>query len=79
MAFFSSPAKGMLIRKLKKRTSKAQAAKQALEDSLQREPALGISDDPTHDIEEIEAEIRAEVSRRRGSSVSGPRVRLNKA
>ncbi|EAW08634.1 lysophospholipid acyltransferase [Aspergillus clavatus NRRL 1] len=65
--FFASPAKGYLIRALKKR-SKPSMARTISAESLQ-EPTLGLPNDPAQEIEDVVQEIRAEFEarRRRGS------------
>ena len=81
LAFFSSPAKKMLLQKLDARAKAAGATgreglhRTASETSLPKHPSHGISDDPEGDIQEAVKEIRAEIElrRRRGSKVEVPR------
>ena len=67
-AFFASPAKGWLIKKLETRNKPALQPKEKTE-----HPLMGLPNDPGKDIDEAVREIREEVeARRRGTSVSKP-------
>ncbi len=69
MAFFASPAKLWLIKKLKERNQSALQPTEKIE-----HPLMGLPSDPAGDIDEAVREIREEVQtrRRRGKSVSMP-------
>ena len=69
MAFFASPAKVWLAKKLKARNQSALQPKEKME-----HPLMGLPSDPGKDIDEAVREIREEVEarRRRGTSVSMP-------
>ncbi len=69
MAFFASPAKAWLIKKLKARNQSAIQPKEKTE-----HPLMGLPSDPGRDIDEAMKGIREEVEtrRRRGTSVSMP-------
>ncbi|PLN79246.1 MBOAT family protein [Aspergillus taichungensis] len=71
VAFFASPAKAFLIRKLKAR-NRPHAPRTTSTDNLQ--PTLGLPDDPIEGFDEAVQEIRAEIDarRRRGSVVNMP-------
>jgi len=72
MAFFASPAKPWLERRLKQRNQHAlQPPKGKAEDPF---VGLGLPDDPAGDIDEAVKEVREEVEarRRRGQSISMP-------
>ena len=69
MAFFASPAKPWLIKKLRKRNHYALQPQEKAE-----HPLMGLPSDPAGDIDEAVMEIREEVEarRRRGQSISMP-------
>lgn len=69
MAFFASPAKLWLIKKLKERNQSALQPTEKIE-----HPLMGLPSDPAGDIDEAVREIREEVQtrRKRGKSVSMP-------
>jgi len=69
VAFFASPAKPWLIKRLKQRNQNATQPKETKE-----HPLLGMPSDPAGDIDEAITEIRDEVEtrRRRGQSISMP-------
>jgi len=69
MAFFASPAKVWLIKKLKARNQSALQPKENIE-----HPLMGLPSDPGRDIDEAVKEIKEEVEarRRRGTSASMP-------
>ena len=69
MAFFASPAKPWLIRKLRKRNQNSLQPKEKAE-----HPLMGLPSDPAGDIDEAVKEIKEEVEarRRRGQSISMP-------
>lgn len=77
MAFFASPAKPFLIRKLKERNK---GALKSGEDEKRKENGehpimgMGLPSDPAREVDEAVREIREEVERRRerGQSVSLP-------
>lgn len=73
MAFFSSPAKVYLIKQLKKREPEDNLKRTYSHDQIKM-PVLGMSDDPSRDIDEVVAEIKQEVDtrRRRGSKIEMP-------
>lgn len=72
LAFFASPAKAILVKKLKKRNT-PYIPRTASQENI-RAPALGLPNDPGRDIDEAVQEIRAEIEsrRRRGSTVTMP-------
>lgn len=70
--FFASPAKGYLVRSLKKR-NKPHIPRTASMESLQQ-PTLGLPNDPAREFDDAVQEIKAEFEarRRRGSVVGVP-------
>lgn len=76
MAFFASPAKPWLIKKLRTRNQNALQPKEKAE-----HPLMGLPSDPAGDIDEAVSEIKEEVEarRRRGQSISMPTGRDMKA
>jgi lysophospholipid acyltransferase len=73
-AFFSSPAKGLLIQKLKARVPAPDLKRVKSSDSLQHhEPMLGLPGEPQNDLRELVGEVRAEVElrKRKGSLGKG--------
>jgi lysophospholipid acyltransferase len=72
LAFFSSPAKGILIKKLKAR-GRPNVVRSTSTDSL-HEPTLGLPNDAIKEFDEVVQEIKAEIEsrRRRGSVVTMP-------
>jgi lysophospholipid acyltransferase len=73
MAFFASPGKGFLIRKLKKRNKPAAAARTISQESISH-PMLGLPSDPEREFEEAAREITQEIEemRKRGSTANVP-------
>ncbi len=77
-AFFASPAKPFLKKKIEERSSKAtgnlgmKKGWSASQDSLAQEPMLGLPPDPNKDFEEAVQEIKEEMQarRRKGEKVS---------
>ena len=69
MAFFASPAKPWLIKKLRTRNQNALQPNEKPE-----HPLMGLPSDPAGDIDEAVSEIREEVEarRRRGQNISMP-------
>lgn len=69
MAFFASPAKPWLIKKLRERNQNAQQPNEKAE-----HPLMGLPSDPAGDIDKAVREIKEEVEarRRRGHSISVP-------
>ena len=69
MAFFTSPAKPWLVKKLKKRNQNALQPKERAE-----HPLMGLPSDPAGDIDEAFMEIKEDIEarRRRGQSISMP-------
>lgn len=69
MAFFASPAKPWLIKKLMERNQNALQPKEKTE-----HPLMGLPSDPAGDIDEAVKEVKQEVEarRRRGQSISMP-------
>ncbi|KAI9040918.1 lysophospholipid acyltransferase [Aspergillus affinis] len=72
LAFFASPAKGYLIRKLKVR-NKPQMTRTESTESM-HQPTLGLPSDAIQEIDDAVQEIRSEIEarRRRGSTVNMP-------
>ena len=72
MAFFSSPAKGFLIKQLKLRNKPHPLQSVAQEPT--RPPTLGLPNDPTKEFDEAVQEIKAEIEsrKRKGSVVDMP-------
>lgn len=72
MAFFASPGKKYLVKKLDKRNHPY--VRKALAEETHHLPSLGLPYDPVRDIDEAIEEIREEVEtrRRRGSKVTMP-------
>ncbi|KAL4818213.1 MBOAT, membrane-bound O-acyltransferase family-domain-containing protein [Aspergillus spinulosporus] len=73
LAFFSSPAKGFLIKKLKSRADRPKASRSPSTESIQ-EPTLGLPDDAIKEFDDVVQEIRSEIEsrRRKGSVVTMP-------
>ncbi|KAJ9609104.1 Lysophospholipid acyltransferase [Cladophialophora chaetospira] len=71
-AFFASPAKKMLIKKLDARSHPR--VRKTLAEETQHPPSLGLPDDPGREIDDALDEIRAEIEtrQRRGSAVTMP-------
>ena len=69
MAFFASPAKPWLVKKLKERNQNALQPKEKAE-----HPLMGLPSDPAGDIDEAVREIKDEVEARRsrGQKISMP-------
>lgn len=69
MAFFASPAKPWLIKKLQKRSQNALQRKEKTE-----HPLMGLPSDPAEDIDEAIREVKEEIEarRRRGQIISMP-------
>lgn len=76
-AFFASPAKGFLIKKLNERAGTSGHLKktQSQEDLRSREPMLGLPSEPQKDLEELVSEVKAEVEirQRKGIQSAEPR------
>ncbi|KAK1149917.1 Lysophospholipid acyltransferase [Aspergillus melleus] len=72
LAFFASPAKGYLIRKLKVR-NKPQMTRTSSTESM-HQPTLGLPSDAIQEFDDAVQEIRSEIEvrRRRGSTVNMP-------
>lgn len=72
LAFFASPAKGYLIRKLKAR-NKPQMTRTSSTESM-HQPTLGLPSDAIQEFDDAVQEIRSEIEsrRRRGSTVNMP-------
>ena len=72
MAFFSSPAKGLLIKQLKLRNK--HHAEQSVAPEPAQPPTLGLPNDPTEEFDEAVQEIKAEIEarRKRGSTAQMP-------
>ncbi|KAI9371692.1 MBOAT, membrane-bound O-acyltransferase family-domain-containing protein [Aspergillus egyptiacus] len=72
LAFFASPAKGILIKKLKAR-SRPNVVRSTSTDSV-HEPTLGVPNDAIREFDEAVQEIKSEIEsrRRRGSVVNMP-------
>ena len=74
-AFFASPGKAWLSRRLKARNQIAHKASQATTAvAAQQAPLLGLPEDPARDVDEAIREIREEVEtrQRRGSKLEMP-------
>lgn len=64
-AFFHSPAKTFLVKRLKKRADTPELKRTASQDSVTRhEPVLGLPAEPQQDIEELVGEVKAELEAR---------------
>ena len=72
LAFFNSPGKAWLSRKLKQRNQSVAPISGLA--SLQKQPLLGLPEDPGRDMDEAVAEIKQEVEarQRRGSKLQMP-------
>ena len=77
-AFFASPAKPFLAKKLKVRAGDAvpELKRSHSHDSLSKEPILGLPSEPAEDMDEIIAEVRAEMQRRKKAGVAPLPVKL---
>lgn len=66
-AFFASPAKAYLIKKLNERSGeKGKLQRTQSQESLAgKEPVLGLPPDPQQDLEEVVREVRAEMAARK--------------
>ena len=73
MVFFSSPGKVWLIKKLKVRNANAIERLEISKD--QKQPLLGLPEDPGRDVDEAVREIKQEVEarQRKGSKIEMPR------
>jgi lysophospholipid acyltransferase len=81
MAFFASPAKPMMRKKLEERQAKAAGGsgsngrghplvRTSSTDSVNRLPVLGVSGDPEREVDEAFAEIKSEMEMRRRASIA---------
>ena len=72
MAFFSSPGKVWLIKKLNER-GRPRISRSASQESINH-PLMGLPDDPSKDVDEAVQEVRQEVQARmrKGSQVRMP-------
>lgn len=72
LAFFASPAKGILMKKLKSR-DRPKMVRSASTESIQ-EPTLGLPSDPFKEFDDAVQEVKSEIEsrRRRGSVVTMP-------
>ncbi|KAG9239400.1 MBOAT family protein-like protein [Amylocarpus encephaloides] len=71
-AFFSSPAKGLLIQKLKARAGTPELHKSASQENLaHHEPMLGLPAEPQKDLEELVGEVKAEMEIRKRKASQG--------
>lgn len=68
VSFLSSPAKGILVKRLKA-YQKPGLHRTDSRESLQRAPTLGVPDDPEREIDEIIKEVKQEIERRRREGV----------
>jgi lysophospholipid acyltransferase len=71
-AFFASPAKAYLIKKLNERAGKTGAKLQrthSQETLASKEPVLGLPPDPQKDLEEVVQEVRAEMEARQRKGI----------
>ena len=73
LAFFNSPGKRVLIKRLDKRNHPH--VRKTLSQETQHPPALGLPNDPGREIDEAIEEIKQEVDRRQrqGSTITMPR------
>lgn len=71
MAFFASPAKPWLNRRLQARNKGAMSKRQG---EVRGDPLMGLPSDPAEDVQEAVREVQKEVEvhRRRGSLLGGP-------
>jgi lysophospholipid acyltransferase len=74
MGFLASPAKALVVKRLKA-YQKPGLSRTDSRDNIQRAPTLGVPDDPERTIDEIVAEVKAEVQRRKKEGVEIPDVR----
>lgn len=72
-AFFASPAKALLVKRLKKRAAGTAGPPQSRESAASREePILGLPSEPEKDLDELMSEVKAEVeARQRKGGVKG--------
>lgn len=72
LIFFASPAKALLVSRLKRR-NRPHVMRTVSQESV-RPPALGVPNDPERDFDEVVQEIRSEIEsrRRRGSTATMP-------
>jgi lysophospholipid acyltransferase len=64
-AFFASPAKAVLVKKLNKRAGTTTLKRTASQDSLSsKEPVLGLPAEPEKDLDELVGEVKAEIEAR---------------
>ncbi|KAL4899712.1 hypothetical protein BDW74DRAFT_163183 [Aspergillus multicolor] len=73
LVFFSSPAKGFLIKKSRSRAERPKAARSTSTESIQ-EPTLGLPNDAIQEFDDAVQEIKSEIEsrRRKGSVVTMP-------
>lgn len=72
LIFFASPAKALLVSRLKRRNQPH--VMRTVSQETVRPPTLGLPNDPERDFDEAVAEIKGEIEsrRRRGSAVTMP-------
>lgn len=72
LVFFASPAKALLVSRLKRR-NRPHVMRTVSQETV-RPPTLGLPNDPERDFDEAVAEIKGEIEsrRRRGSAVTMP-------
>ena len=73
VGFLSSPGKGLLIKQLKA-YQKTGVQEHDKHDSAHREPTLSVPDDPEATFDEIVADVKAEIARRRKDGEKIPDV-----
>jgi lysophospholipid acyltransferase len=71
-AFFASPAKAFLIKKLNERAGTSGPLKRTIsqESLASKEPVLGLPAEPQKDLEEIVSEVRAEMEARQRKGIT---------
>src|ERR1700753_1954261 len=74
MAFFASPAKGILVQRLKARMERPELAR-AKSDSGNDQVMFGVPVDAEAELQEIVAEVRAEIEKRSKEGMPLPDVR----
>lgn len=75
MAFFSSPAKGFLIKRLNARMERPELHRTKSENGGEHDVMLGLPIDAEAELQEIVAEVRAEIEKRKREGMQVPDVR----
>jgi lysophospholipid acyltransferase len=75
MAFFASPAKGYLLQRLRARMERPELLRTKSEGGGEHDVMLGLPVDAEAELQEIVAEVRAEIEKRKKEGIQVPDVR----